>query len=210
MCASRRLAGCNTRGGCNVFFTEADERPETEASSLENFYREPEAWPTNAARDLAGVGLWNAHGHESQIAYLRIGHSAEFAYCKPRGKPPVCISANDASSSRLQNRGMSNPRDEPTHFLAEWREFRQLTQEQLAEGVGTDKSVISLLEDRKRGLSNKWLHKLARALKTTPGAILDYDPNMVPTALLEIWAGIPDEDRPKATSILEAFRRKVA
>lgn len=105
---------------------------------------------------------------------------------------------------------MSNPRDEPKHFLVEWREFREMTQELLAEKVGTDKSVISLLEDRKRGLSNKWLHKLARALKTTPGAILDYDPNMVPTALLEIWAGIPDEDRAKATSILEAFRRKVA
>lgn len=177
---------------------------------MENLHCEPQAWPTNTARDLAGVGLWNAHRHESQIPCLRIGHVVQFAYCKPQRKSLVCKSDNDRPVSRLHNEGMSNPRDEPKHFLAEWREFREMTQEQLAEAVGTDKSVISLLEDRKRGLSNKWLHKLARALKTTPGAILDYDPNMVPTALLEIWAGIPDEDRAKATSILEAFRRKVA
>jgi len=137
-------------------------------------------------------------------------HSGRFAYCKLPVNPTVCNFDNDRMPSRLQNGYMSNRENEPKHFLAAWREFRELTQEELAALVGTDKSVISLLEDRKRGLSNKWLHRLAPALRTTPGAILDYDPHLVPTAILEVWAAIPDEDRARASSILEAFRRKVA
>src|SRR4051812_23834642 len=94
------------------------------------------------------------------------------------------------------------------HYLREWREYRKMTQEQLAGVIGTNASVISLLEDGKRRLSDKWLNRLAPALKTSRGAILDYDPNTVATSILELWAAIPESAKAQALDILQTFRKK--
>jgi transcriptional regulator with XRE-family HTH domain len=96
----------------------------------------------------------------------------------------------------------------PAHYLREWREHRKMTQEQLALAIGTNASVISLLEDGKRRLSDKWLNRLAPALKTSRGAILDHDPDKVSTSILEIWDAIPDSAKPQAIDILQTFRKK--
>jgi len=99
-------------------------------------------------------------------------------------------------------------RSDPVNNLRAWREFRQITQDELAALVGTNGSVISLLESGARGLSLKWLLKIAPALKTTPGMILDHDPNDLDTSILEIWANVPDDVKPQATAILQTFARK--
>lgn len=96
---------------------------------------------------------------------------------------------------------------EDRNYLRAWREFRRMTQDELAEKVGTTKAVISLLENEKRPLSSKWLRKLAEALKTRPGHILDNDPNELPTDLFELWADIDEEDRPQAARVLRSFTR---
>lgn len=93
--------------------------------------------------------------------------------------------------------------------LRAWREFRDLTQDQLAERVGTTPAVISHLETEKRGLSAKWLYRLAPALGTTPGLLLDRDPTDPNSELLEIWASIPEERREQALQVLAIFGRKV-
>jgi hypothetical protein len=54
----------------------------------------------------------------------------------------------------------------------------------------------------------KWLIKLSGPLKTTPGMILDHDPNDLDTSILEIWARVPEENRAQASSILQTFTRK--
>jgi transcriptional regulator with XRE-family HTH domain len=97
---------------------------------------------------------------------------------------------------------------EPNHLKA-WREFRQLTQEQLASRLDppTTGSVISLLEAGERKLSPKWLRRLAPALHTTAGYLLEYDPNELPTAILDVWADIPEERRDQALKVLETFRK---
>jgi transcriptional regulator with XRE-family HTH domain len=95
----------------------------------------------------------------------------------------------------------------PNHLRA-WREFRQMTQEQLADAVGTTPAVISLLETGNRQLSLKWLQRFAKPLRTSPGFILDHDPNDLPTDILEIWATIPEETQPQALQILRTFARK--
>lgn len=92
------------------------------------------------------------------------------------------------------------------NHLRAWREFRELTQEDLAEAVGTTGSVISMIESGSRGLSDKWLRKLAPALGTTPGYLLDHDPNDLPTDIIDIWTSIPDRDKPTALRILEGFK----
>lgn len=93
------------------------------------------------------------------------------------------------------------------NYLRAWREFREMSQEALAEKVGTTGSVISMLENGNRGLSDKWLRKLAPALGTTPGNLLDHDPNELPTDILDIWDHIPERDRAVARRVLEGFKR---
>jgi transcriptional regulator with XRE-family HTH domain len=95
----------------------------------------------------------------------------------------------------------------PNHLRA-WREFRKMTQEQLAEAIGTTAPVVSLLESGDRSLSLKWLLRLAPALRTTPGILLDHDPNTLDTDVLEIWARVPDSVKPQAQEILRTFTRK--
>ena len=52
-----------------------------------------------------------------------------------------------------------------------------MTLAQLAERVGTNANMIGYLESGEHGLTAKWLRKLAAALETTPGLLLDHDPN---------------------------------
>lgn len=82
-----------------------------------------------------------------------------------------------------------------------------MTQEELASAVGTSGAVISLLETGERQLSAKWLRRLAPALNTTPGFLLDHHPEDLGNDILELWSSIPDSDRPQAMRILETFRR---
>ncbi|WP_341020942.1 helix-turn-helix transcriptional regulator [Brevundimonas diminuta] len=95
---------------------------------------------------------------------------------------------------------------EENHLRA-WREFRHMTQDELAAAVETNASVISLLESGARKLSPKWLRRLAPVLNTSPGYLLDHDPNDLPTAILDVWADIPDEQREQALKVLQSFRR---
>lgn len=100
----------------------------------------------------------------------------------------------------------------PKHYLREWREFRELTQEQLAAAVKppTKASVISLLENRERDLGNKWLERLAPPLRTSKGFILDMDPAQADTRVLELLDSLSGEDREQALAILRTFKDKAA
>jgi transcriptional regulator with XRE-family HTH domain len=93
------------------------------------------------------------------------------------------------------------------HYLKEWREFREMTQDELADVVGTSKSVISDLERGRLRLSDKWLRRLAPALRTNAGHILDSDPNDIDTDILDIWAAIDERDKATALRVLESFRK---
>lgn len=93
----------------------------------------------------------------------------------------------------------------PRHYLKEWREFAEISQDELAERVNTTKGVISLLENGHRGLSDKWAYKLADALDVRAGWLLDFDPSEVPTDILRTWMDIKDGDRPQALKVLRSF-----
>jgi transcriptional regulator with XRE-family HTH domain len=93
------------------------------------------------------------------------------------------------------------------HYLREWRKFRKMTQQELADAVDTSKSVISDMERGELQLSPKWLRKLAPVLKTQPGHILDYDPNEMDSDIIDIWSRIPDGDRDQAARVLRSFVR---
>lgn len=107
----------------------------------------------------------------------------------------------------LQYAIMDTIPDRDPNYLQAWRLHRRMTQEQLAEAVGTTGAVISLLEGGGRQLSAKWLRRLAPALGTTPGFLLDHHPEDIPTDMLDVWSKIPEPNRAQALQIMETFKR---
>lgn len=92
----------------------------------------------------------------------------------------------------------------PNHLRA-WRMFRNLTQAELAERVKTNANMIGYLESGERGLSAKWLRKLAPALNTTPGMILDHDPATLDNDILEIWANADARQKRQISEVAKAL-----
>lgn len=82
-----------------------------------------------------------------------------------------------------------------------------MTQQELADAVGTSGSVISELEAGKTKLSPKWLRRLSPVLHTTPGFLLDFHPDELPTDILDVWSSIPDERKDQALEVLKTFTR---
>lgn len=107
---------------------------------------------------------------------------------------------NDGMDSEEKNGG-------PNHLRA-WRTHRNLTQTELADLVGTTQAQINHLECGERALSAKWLRKLADALKTTVGHLLDHDPGELPTDIVEIWLDANLEQRRQLVDIAKAIVKK--
>ena len=55
--------------------------------------------------------------------------------------------------------------------------------------------------------SDKWLRRLAPLLGTSPGYLLDHDPNDIDAAFIDMAMRIPPEDRPVAMDLLKALKR---
>jgi repressor LexA len=68
--------------------------------------------------------------------------------------------------------------------IRQMRESRKLSQQKLAELVGTSQPQINRLETGERGLDQSWLFKLAQALRCQPAdllpAVADEAPGMIP------------------------------
>lgn len=74
------------------------------------------------------------------------------------------------------------------NHLKAWREYRKLSQAELAEKVGTSHQVIGYLERGRTALSAKWLRLIAPVLETTPGMLLDHDPEDLSADVIDIWS----------------------
>lgn len=175
-----------------------------------NFDRQFQAGIFCAAGDIACMATADAEIMDALEERL-IGHGARFANREPRCKRKVRVFGNDSflriSQYANMAKGNKSKGAQPRHFLKEWREFRKMTQEQLAEAVGTSKSVISELESYHKGLSHKWLTRLAPSLKTTPGALLDYHPEWIDMEMLGHFLGIEADERPTAIKILRQLKK---
>jgi transcriptional regulator with XRE-family HTH domain len=93
------------------------------------------------------------------------------------------------------------------NFLKAWREFRKLTQQELAEMVNTNANMIGYLESGERGLSAKWLRRLAPALDTTAGMLLDHDPRELDSDVIDIWAHADRRQKSQISEIAKAIVR---
>lgn len=93
------------------------------------------------------------------------------------------------------------------NYLRAWREFRKMSQVELAEKAETTHQVIGYLERGRTQLSAKWLRKLAPILGTTPGHLLELDPHELDSDIIDIWTRIPERDREQAARVLRSFTR---
>lgn len=92
------------------------------------------------------------------------------------------------------------------HFIKEWRKFRGLTQEQLAERIGVAVSTISQLETMKQGYSQPTLEAIADALGCEPADLLMRNPGQ-PNEIWSIWETLDQPQKIQAVRILETFKK---
>lgn len=71
---------------------------------------------------------------------------------------------------------IGNPARRRRHFIKEWRVFRGLSQQALADKLGTTKTSISRIEDLKQGYTQDFLEACADALGTHVGTLLTRAP----------------------------------
>lgn len=117
-------------------------------------------------------------------------------YVMSEHKPRNYTLSGDDSFRVCEHYGMDeDSKNGGPNYLRAWREFRRFTQDDLAEKAGTTQGQIAHLEADRRELSAKWLRRLAPALGTTPGMLLDHDPNDLPTDVIEVWINATSEER---------------
>jgi len=93
---------------------------------------------------------------------------------------------------------------QPT-LLKVWRIHRGLTQERLAERVGTTKATISRLEKGRMGYSQPMLERIAEALNCGPADIISRRPGEPIDDAQRILERMGEEERGQAVRVLKAM-----
>lgn len=91
-------------------------------------------------------------------------------------------------------------RRKPRHYVSQWRKYRGLKQEQLAERVDRSRGLISQIENGIIDLTEDMLYALADALRCSPGDLLEVNP-LVEGELVDITdllRGQPESVRAEA------------
>jgi transcriptional regulator with XRE-family HTH domain len=99
-----------------------------------------------------------------------------------------------------------SPQAHLRHYLREWREFRNLRQEDLAKLVGVSESIISRYETGRRGISLQMQIRFMRVLGITPNQF--FEPPDAPT-LEDILTAASPADRKRLVTLLRAVIAKM-
>lgn len=91
-------------------------------------------------------------------------------------------------------------------YLAEWRKYRNLTQEQLAERTGITQGMVSQLETGRSDFSGNVLEMLAEALMCDPADLLMRNPTD-DDAPWSIWDTLNGPEKRQAVEIIKALKR---
>jgi transcriptional regulator with XRE-family HTH domain len=133
-------------------------------------------------------------------------HAPDVAISETIGQWGIAVWCNDGFQANAYNRLMvtriGNSR--PLHwFLREWREHRGLTQEQLADRLGTSKGQVSKLETGKKKWDEVWVAKCADALNLSDQMAIFRHPD-TPTADELLRLATP-EQREQAARVIRAI-----
>jgi transcriptional regulator with XRE-family HTH domain len=89
-------------------------------------------------------------------------------------------------------------------YIREWREYRGLTQDQVAERANTNKGQISKLETGAQRMNDSWASRLADAFGVEPWQLLRHPEAPDPADLL---AGLLEQDRERVRMFADALKR---
>lgn len=92
----------------------------------------------------------------------------------------------------------------PRHKIKEWRIYRDLTQEQLAERIGVTHGTISQLETGRINYTQPTLEALAEELRCTPGELVTVDPNQ-DDAIWSLWERASIGERSQIAAVAAAL-----
>jgi transcriptional regulator with XRE-family HTH domain len=92
------------------------------------------------------------------------------------------------------------------HFIREWRKFRGLTQVQLAERIGIDKTYLSKIESGKRRYDQPFLEAAAEVLGCAPADLIMRDPTD-PEGIWSLWDNLAPVERKQLVEIGKTIRR---
>lgn len=99
---------------------------------------------------------------------------------------------------------LQKPRQRRRTFFRQWREFRGLTQEQLAGRLETSVASISRIESGTQPYTQDVLEALAEALMTDPASLIMRNPDE-PEAMWSIW----DQAKEGERALIEQLARSV-
>lgn len=99
---------------------------------------------------------------------------------------------------------LQKPRQRRRTFFREWREYRGLTQEQLAGRLETSVASISRIEKGMQPYTQDVLEALAEALGTDPASLIMRNPQE-PEAMWSIW----DQAKSGERQLIEELARSV-
>ena len=121
------------------------------------------------------------------------------------------VSLHGDSGKNSDNIGMPKqvrPRQKtkPRHFIKAWRQYRHLTQEQLAERIGVTPGNVSHLENGHQNYTQPMLEAIADALQCTPADLLMRNPAQS-EMIWSIWENLEQPEKIQAVKILETFRK---
>lgn len=91
-------------------------------------------------------------------------------------------------------------------YFKEWRKFRGLTQEQLAERLELTQATVARIERGDIAYTQPVLEAMAEALGCSPADLIVRDPSD-PSGIWSIWDQIPVPDREQAAKVLETFKK---
>lgn len=92
----------------------------------------------------------------------------------------------------------------PKHYVKEWRKFRGLTQERLAERTPFTPGAISQLETGRTQYTQAMIEALASALNCEPGDLISVNPYKQ-GEVVDLIRLINDRNRDQAIRILKAL-----
>jgi transcriptional regulator with XRE-family HTH domain len=92
------------------------------------------------------------------------------------------------------------------HYIREWRKFRELTLERLAERIGMTHQNLGKIERGKVPYNQVLLELLAAELRCEPVDLIIRDPNM-PNGIWTIWDQLEPAAQEQIVQIAETFRK---
>lgn len=114
---------------------------------------------------------------------------------------PCARSAIDGHGVEGTDAGMAKKPELQRIYLREWRKHRGLNQEQLADRIGVDRTIVSKIENGKLGYHQAFLEAAALALMCDPADLLVRDPSK-PEGIWSVWESIPPVQRPQVLAVI--------